>query len=80
MQYLHYFSTLGQIVNYFLHSTIQAAMEEFRRQGLHVASIDSIQGLSALEEILLGDPDVLSIDGLESPSVAGRALRAAVEG
>ena len=61
-------------------STLQAVMEEFRRDGLRVSAIDGLQGLAALEEVLLGDPDALAVDGLESPSVAARALRAALEG
>jgi hypothetical protein len=61
-------------------TTLSALAEEFRRRGFHVSGIDALQGLAALEELLIGDPDVLAIDGLESPSVAARALRAAVEG
>jgi len=61
-------------------TTLQALAGESRRQGLHVSAVDALQGLDALEDILLGDPDVLVIDDLGSPSVAARAVRAAVEG
>jgi hypothetical protein len=61
-------------------TTLAALAEEFRRQALRVSTVDALQGLAALDEILLGDPDVLAIDGLESPSVAARAVRSAVEG
>src|SRR5262249_45144546 len=61
-------------------TTLAALAEEFRRQALRVSSVDVLQGLAALEEILLGDPDVIVLDGVESPSVAARAVRAAVEG
>ena len=61
-------------------ATLAALAEEFRRQALRVSAVDALQGLAALDEILLGDPDVLAVDGLESPSVAARAVRAAVEG
>jgi hypothetical protein len=60
--------------------TLAALVEEFRRQALRVSAVDALQGLAALDEILLGDPDVIAVDGLESPSVAARAVRAAVEG
>jgi type II secretory ATPase GspE/PulE/Tfp pilus assembly ATPase PilB-like protein len=61
-------------------TTLAALAEDFRRQALRVSTLDALQGLAALDEILLGDPDVLAIDGLLSPSVAARAVRAAVEG
>jgi Type II/IV secretion system protein/MshEN domain len=61
-------------------STLAALAEDFRRQALRVSAVDALQGLAAIDEILLGDPDVIAIDGLESPSVAARAVRAAVEG
>ncbi len=61
-------------------TTLTALAEDFRRQALRVSSVDALQGLAALDDVLLGDPDVLAIDGLVSPSVAARAVRAAVEG
>jgi hypothetical protein len=61
-------------------TTLAALAEDFRRQALRVSAVDALQGLAALEIVLLGDPDVLAIDGLVSPSVAARAVRAAVEG
>jgi type II secretion system (T2SS) protein E/type II/IV secretion system protein len=60
-------------------ATLRALAGEFRRHGLRVAALEN-PGVAALEEQLAGDPDAVTIDGTASPSVAARAVRAAVEG
>jgi type II secretory ATPase GspE/PulE/Tfp pilus assembly ATPase PilB-like protein len=61
-------------------TTLQAIVAQLRRQNLRVAALDGSQGVAALEEELRADPDAVALDGTASPSVAARALRAAVEG
>jgi energy-coupling factor transporter ATP-binding protein EcfA2 len=61
-------------------TTLQAIVAQLRRQNLRVAALDGSQGVAALEEELRADPDAVALDGTVSPSVAARALRAAVEG
>jgi hypothetical protein len=60
-------------------TTLRALVAELRNRGLRVASLED-PALAALEEELDGDPDALAIDETASPSVAARAVRAAVEG
>jgi type II secretory ATPase GspE/PulE/Tfp pilus assembly ATPase PilB-like protein len=61
-------------------TTLQALRQELRRQGLRTAALDRSDGVGALEEALLADPDVVMVDQTESPALASRALRGAVEG
>lgn len=60
-------------------TTLRALAGELRARGLRVASLED-PGLAALEEELEEDPDALLLDCPRSPSVAARAVRAAVEG
>ena len=60
-------------------TTLRALAGELRGRGLRVAALED-PGLAALEEELEEDPDALAIDVTTSPSVAARAVRAAVEG
>ncbi len=61
-------------------TTLRAAAAELEARGLRVARLDRSDGLAAFEERLQADPDVLVLDGLDSPSVAAGAVRAAVQG
>jgi len=61
-------------------ATLLALRQELRGQGLRTASLGPGDGVAALEEALLADPDVVAIDETASPALASRALRAAVEG
>jgi DNA-binding NarL/FixJ family response regulator len=61
-------------------TTLRAIAAEFRQQDLRVAALGRSEGLAAVDEALAADPDAVLIDGPESPSVAARAVRAAVEG
>jgi energy-coupling factor transporter ATP-binding protein EcfA2 len=61
-------------------TTLQAIAAQLRKQSLRVAELDASRGVAALEEELGADPDAVTLDGTESPSVAGRAVRAALEG
>lgn len=60
-------------------TTLRAVAGELRARGLRVGWFED-PGLDAVEEELEEDPDALVIDGMKSPSVAARAVRAAVEG
>jgi hypothetical protein len=60
-------------------TTLRALAGELRGRGLRVASFED-PGLEEVEAELEEDPDALTIDGTRSPSVAARAVRAAVEG
>ena len=61
-------------------TTLRALAQDLRREGLRVAVLDRTHGIASLEDALAGDPDAVAIDETASPAVAGRALRAAVEG
>jgi energy-coupling factor transporter ATP-binding protein EcfA2 len=61
-------------------TTLRAIAGQLRRQNLRVTELDAGRGVAALEEELGADPDAVALDGTESPSVAGRAVRAALEG
>jgi type II secretory ATPase GspE/PulE/Tfp pilus assembly ATPase PilB-like protein len=60
-------------------TTMRALAGELASRGLRVASFDE-PTIAAVEEALEDDPDALTLDGLRSPAVAARAVRAAVEG
>lgn len=61
-------------------TTLRALSGELAGKGLRVGFLDSKQGVASLEGALALDPDAVAIDDPSSPSVAARALRAAVEG
>src|SRR5262245_14301053 len=61
-------------------ATLDAIVRELRRQNLDVATLDRSRGISALEEALGEDPDVVALDEPESEAVVAGAVRAALEG
>ena len=60
-------------------TTLRAIAGDLQGRRLRVAALED-PPIAALEEALAEDPDALAIDGARSPSVAARAVRAAVEG
>ncbi|HZE95996.1 MAG TPA: ATPase, T2SS/T4P/T4SS family [Planctomycetota bacterium] len=61
-------------------TTLRALSGELRKKGLRTAEISSKQGVTAVEDALREDPDVLALDEPTGPAVASRLVRAAVEG
>lgn len=61
-------------------ATLRAVVADLQKKDLRVAVLDRSHGVVGLEAELAGDPDALAVDGLESPTVAALAVRAALEG